>query len=116
MGAACVPGGRLESVLFPELSASDEGVGLEPLAAAAGLSRLLEALYGPSVRHDGPTVFGALGQGATLASQPEPGELAGGLDHVRFFRCRLGTRAYQQSAEGWLAGIGVGARSAARSV
>jgi hypothetical protein len=101
LGAACVRGGRVRSIVFPEIVSDDRDWELAPMSEAEGAAALSTSLYGSRRDQSVHSVFGdaevpstSLGDVGALSRQV--------AREVRFFRCRLGPRAYARDGDEWL--------------
>jgi hypothetical protein len=107
-GSSSVRSAPLSAIVFPEISHDTDTWTLDDLSTAEGLSRLTTCLYG--VRREGDSATILAGLGGPGAARPDHGTTAGWpAEGVRFLRCRLGPRAYEAGAEGWLDALGVDA-------
>lgn len=108
LGALCVRSAPLAAVVFPDVVDDTDTWTVEALSAVEGLALLGMCFYGAHREGSSRTILAGL-SGAV----PPSGEahvVAGRLaEKVRFFRCRLGPRAYERSADEWLRALGLDA-------
>ena len=103
LGASNTDSAPLDAVVFPEILAEARTWSVDALTSADGLSRLDSCRYGAG-RTPVATVFGRVG-GAAEVSTPAVALLGRLNPLVRFFRCRLGPRAYERPVHEWLSAI-----------
>jgi hypothetical protein len=106
LGASCVPAAPLSVIVFPDIAGDTDTWTVDALSTADAVARLGACFYG--ARQKDPTVLEAIG--GPLPRRAEPAGMARRLaERVRFFRCRLGPRAYARDAGEWFSAIGIDA-------
>lgn len=107
-GSSVVSAAPLSAVVFPEIVGDITSWKVNELSRVEGLERLARCIHGGRRNRSRPTVFGELGGPAV--GQPDPAEIVERLGGtVRFFKCTLGTRAYEQCASEWLCALALDA-------
>jgi hypothetical protein len=96
-GSATTSGAPIAAIVFPEVDATASGCSIEPLAIAAGSTRLLESRYGVHPARRSLTIFEAMAS-AEARRDDTPAQVACLSAAVPLFRCRLGRDAYRNDA------------------
>ncbi len=108
LGASSVRSAPLAAIVFPDIAGDTDTWTVEALSAAEGLALLGTCFYGAHREGSSRTILAELS--GTVPPPAEAHVLAGRLaETVRFFRCRLGPRAYERSADEWLRALGLDA-------
>ncbi|HEY6356660.1 MAG TPA: hypothetical protein VIX35_00365 [Vicinamibacterales bacterium] len=108
LGASCVRSAPLAAIVFPDIARDTDTWTVEALSAAEGLAILGTCLYGAHREGSSRTILAEL---SGAVPPPVGGHILVGrlAETVRFFRCRLGPRAYEKSADEWLRALGLDA-------
>jgi hypothetical protein len=114
LGSSCVRTAPLTAIVFPEITGDQETWTVDALSTADGIARLSASFYGDRPRDSVPTILEQMG--GPLPGRAEPAAMARRLaERVRFFRCRLGPRAYERDAGEWFSALDIDTRRESRS-
>jgi hypothetical protein len=114
LGSSCVPAAPLSAIVFPEIAGDLDTWTVDALSAADGVAQLEACFYGARQKDSPPTVLETIG--GPLPRRAEPAGMARDLaGRVRFFRCRLGPRAYERDAGEWFSALDIDTRRESHS-